>query len=38
MLSTRAHSYETRERSLSLVAQTWGLVAPAASGEEISTR
>ena len=25
MLSTRAHSYETRARSLSLIAQGWGL-------------
>ena len=38
MLSTRAHSYATRERSLSLVAQSWGLVAPAARDEEINAR
>jgi luciferase family oxidoreductase group 1 len=31
MLSTRAHSYETRLRSLSLVAQAWGLRGPAGS-------
>jgi alkanesulfonate monooxygenase SsuD/methylene tetrahydromethanopterin reductase-like flavin-dependent oxidoreductase (luciferase family) len=28
MLSTRTHSYETRVRSLTLVAKGWGLVAP----------
>ena len=27
MLSTRTHSYETRERSLRLIAESWGLVA-----------
>jgi hypothetical protein len=27
MLSTRAHSYEARVRSLTLVATRWGLVA-----------
>ena len=30
MLSTRAHSFETRARSLSLVAERWGLVRPGA--------
>lgn len=29
MLSTRSHSYETRVRSLSLIAQSWGMVEPA---------
>ena len=33
MLSTRSHSYEARVRSLSLIAQNWGLVGPAGSGE-----
>jgi hypothetical protein len=28
MISTRAHAYEARVRSLSLVAKVWGLVAP----------
>ena len=28
MLSTRSHSYENRVRSLSLIARSWGLVAP----------
>jgi luciferase family oxidoreductase group 1 len=31
MLSTRAHSYDARVRSLSLVAHAWGLEAPASS-------
>jgi luciferase family oxidoreductase group 1 len=31
MLSTRAHSYEARLRSLSLVAQSWGLRGPSGS-------
>jgi luciferase family oxidoreductase group 1 len=34
MLSTRAHSYEERLRSLRLVAESWG-TAPASSGEPI---
>ncbi len=29
MLSTRSHSFETRVRSLSLIAGNWGMVAPA---------
>jgi luciferase family oxidoreductase group 1 len=33
MLSTRAHSYETRLRSLSLVAQNWGMGTPVSGGD-----
>ena len=32
MLSTRSHSYETRVRSLSLIARSWGLGAPDRDG------
>ena len=32
MLSTRSHSYEGRVRSLSLIAQSWGMGAPARAG------
>ena len=38
MLSTRSHSYETRVRSLSLIARDWGLRASAASDGETVTR
>jgi alkanesulfonate monooxygenase SsuD/methylene tetrahydromethanopterin reductase-like flavin-dependent oxidoreductase (luciferase family) len=31
MISTRMHSYEERVRSLTLVAQSWGLTPPAAA-------
>ncbi len=34
MLSTRAHSYETRVRSLSLIARSWGIATPAADGDD----
>jgi hypothetical protein len=30
MISTRLHSYEARLRSLTMVAEGWGLTAPAA--------
>ena len=33
MLSTRSHSYEARVRSLSLIAQNWGMVT-SASGDD----
>jgi luciferase family oxidoreductase group 1 len=32
MLSTRAHSYDTRVRSLSLIAHAWGLDSPTTAG------
>ena len=34
MLSTRSHSYQTRLRSLSLIAHSWGMVTSASKGEE----
>ena len=34
MLSTRSHSYETRVRSLSLIARSWGLVALASDSDD----
>jgi luciferase family oxidoreductase group 1 len=34
MLSTRSHSYETRLRSLSLIAKSWGTVALPSEGED----
>ncbi len=34
MLSTRSHSYATRVRSLSLIAQRWGIVTSALEGDE----
>ncbi len=34
MLSTRSHSYETRVRSLSLIAGSWGLATPASDGDD----
>jgi len=34
MLSTRAHSYETRARSLSLIAQNWGMVTSALGDDD----
>ena len=33
MLSTRSHTYEARVRSLSLIAQHWGMTAPASVGD-----
>ena len=38
MLSTRSHSYEGRVRSLSLIARSWGLGAPAPTGGEDGRR
>jgi luciferase family oxidoreductase group 1 len=35
MLSTRSHSYETRVRSLSLIARSWEIAAPSSDGEDI---
>jgi hypothetical protein len=37
MLSTRSHSYEARVRSLSLIAQNWGMVT-LASGDDDGRR
>jgi luciferase family oxidoreductase group 1 len=34
MLSTRSHSYETRARSLSLIARRWGIARPASDGDD----
>jgi luciferase family oxidoreductase group 1 len=34
MLSTRSHSYETRVRSLSLIARSWGMVTLASGGHD----
>jgi luciferase family oxidoreductase group 1 len=34
MLSTRSHSYEVRLRSLSLIAETWGMVASASHHDD----
>jgi luciferase family oxidoreductase group 1 len=34
MLSTRSHSYEARVRSLSLIAQNWGMVTSASGGDD----
>ena len=34
MLSTRSHSYEARVRSLSLIAESWGMVRPSSGGED----
>ncbi len=34
MLSTRSHSYETRVRSLSLIAGSWGMATTASDGED----
>ena len=34
MLSTRTHSYEGRVQSLTLIAQNWGMAAPAPTGGE----
>jgi luciferase family oxidoreductase group 1 len=34
MLSTRSHSYETRVRSLSLIAGSWGMVTPASDSDD----
>ena len=34
MLSTRSHSYETRVRSLSLIAGSWGMATPASDGDD----
>ncbi len=34
MLSTRSHSYEARVRSLSLIAQNWGMVRSASGGAD----
>jgi alkanesulfonate monooxygenase SsuD/methylene tetrahydromethanopterin reductase-like flavin-dependent oxidoreductase (luciferase family) len=33
MLSTRSHSYETRVRSLSLIARNWGMLTSVTAGE-----
>ena len=38
MLSTRSHSYETRVRSLSLIARSWGLVTSAPKRRQPSGR
>jgi len=38
MLSTRSHSYEARVRSLSLIAQNWGMVTSASGGRDGLTR
>jgi luciferase family oxidoreductase group 1 len=34
MLSTRSHSYETRVRSLSLIARSWGMTPTASGGDD----